>query len=86
MNTSAHLLIGAAAWGRQKPRGVIIAAFAGGLLPDLSLYLLAGESLFVLGIPPRIVFDDLYFSNAWNTVFAIENSFVLWALLLDFAL
>lgn len=86
VNTPAHLLIGAAVWGRQRSRGVIMAAFAGALLPDLSLYLMAGVSLFLLSIPPQIVFDELYFSDAWQTVFAIDNSFILWGLLLGGAI
>ncbi|WP_299370778.1 cobalamin biosynthesis protein CobQ [uncultured Tateyamaria sp.] len=86
MNTPAHLLIGAAAFGRPMRTGVLLAAFLGGLLPDLSLYLMAGTSLFVLGISPQRVFNELYFSDAWQTVFAIDNSFVLWGILLAVAL
>ncbi len=82
MNTPAHLLIGAAAFARP-PRGRNLwAAIVGSLLPDLSLYVLAGTSLFILGIPGHVVFDELYFSPAWQTVFAIDNSFVLWGLAL----
>ncbi|MBY5931967.1 cobalamin biosynthesis protein CobQ [Tateyamaria omphalii] len=81
MNTPAHLLLGAAVFGKPAHQRILAAAFIGALLPDLSLYVMAGVSLYVLGIPPRIVFDDLYFSNAWQTVFAIDNSFVVWGLL-----
>lgn len=86
MNTPAHLLIGAAAFGRGGGRKVIWAAFAGALIPDLSLYLMAGVSLGVLGIPADTVFGELYFSDAWQTVFAIDNSAVLWGALLGLAL
>ncbi|MEX0308694.1 MAG: cobalamin biosynthesis protein CobQ [Tateyamaria sp.] len=55
-----------------------MAAFLGALAPDLSLYLLAGASLFLMQIPPQVVFDELYFSDAWQTVFAIDNSLVVW--------
>ena len=85
MNTPAHLLLGAAVMGRGQ-RPLIWAAFAGALLPDLSLYVMAGVSLGVLDIPAQRVFDELYFSDAWQTVFAIDNSFVLWGLLLALAL
>ncbi|ABG31365.1 hypothetical protein RD1_1744 [Roseobacter denitrificans OCh 114] len=64
----------------------MLAALVGGLLPDLSLYVMAGISLFVLGIPPQIVFDELYFSTLWQTIFAIDNSFILWGLLLALAI
>ncbi|APX11958.1 cobalamin biosynthesis protein CobQ [Tateyamaria omphalii] len=81
MNTPAHLLIGAAAFGKSADQRILVAAFAGGLMPDLSLYLMAGVSLYILGIPPSVVFNDLYFSGAWQTVFAIDNSFFVWGVL-----
>jgi membrane-bound metal-dependent hydrolase YbcI (DUF457 family) len=86
MNTPTHLLFGLAAFGRRAERRIVGAAAIGALLPDLSLYLLAGTSIFLLGIPPQRVFDELYFSSAWQTIFAIDNSFVLWAAFLGFAL
>lgn len=54
----------------------------GALLPDVSWYVMAGVALKLLHIPPQIVFNELYFSPAWQTVFAIDNSFVLWGALL----
>ncbi|MBD3662792.1 cobalamin biosynthesis protein CobQ [Sulfitobacter aestuariivivens] len=86
MNTPAHLLIGAAAMGRNGDRLLIWAAMTGALLPDLSLYLLAGASLFIFQIPPDVVFDTLYFSDTWQTIFAIDNSFILWGALFGLAL
>ena len=78
MNTPAHLLIGAAVFAHPARGPVLWTAVLGSLLPDLSLYAMAGVSLFVLNIPPQVVFDELYYSSAWQTVFAIDNSFVLW--------
>ena len=93
MNTPAHLLIGAAVVmatrGRRPdaaPQRLVWAAFIGSLLPDASLYILAGGALFLFDIPPQTVFNDLYFSAAWQQVFAIDNSFVLWGGLLGLAL
>lgn len=80
MNTPAHLLIGAAVFGKPATSRVIAAAYLGALAPDLSLYLLAGTSLFILGISPQVVFNELYFSSTWQTVFAIDNSFLVWGL------
>jgi len=48
MNTPAHLLIGAAVFGRPAPTRIVDAAFIGEMLPDLSLYLMAGVSLKLL--------------------------------------
>lgn len=86
MNTPAHLLIGAAVVGRSGGRGVLAAAFIGATLPDVSLYVMAGTALFVLQMSPQHVFNELYFSDAWQTVFAIDNSFVVWGALLGAAL
>lgn len=86
MNTPAHLLMGAALFGRPPNTSILLAALAGAMIPDLSLYLMAGTSLFVLGIPPHTVFNELYFSSAWRTVFAIDNSFLLWGILMAVAL
>lgn len=85
MNTPAHLILGGTVFGRSgKPR-LFWAALVGSVLPDLSLYVLAGSSLFLLGIPPQIVFDELYFSATWQTIFAIDNSIPLWLCLLGLA-
>lgn len=82
MNTPAHLIFAAAAFARPHDRRRTIAALAGALAPDLSLYLMAGISLFVLGLSPAYVFDTLYFSDAWQMVFKVDNSFVLWVAIL----
>lgn len=85
MNTPAHLLLGAAALAGPDRRGTTAAALLGALAPDLSLYLMAGVALVVLQIPPQVVFDELYFTDAWQTVFAIDNSFLVWAALFGLA-
>lgn len=85
MNTPAHLVLGAAFCASGDRKRYIGAAVLGGLLPDLSLYLLAGVSLTLLDIPPNVVFDELYFSDTWQLIFAIDNSFVLWGLALAVA-
>lgn len=82
MNTPAHLLIGVAVCARSGAPRTGRAAAIGSLLPDLSLYLLAGVSLFALQIPAERVFGELYFSPAWQTVFAVDNSFIIWGLAL----
>ncbi len=78
MNTPAHVLISGALFARPGNRKVTGAAFSGALLPDVSLYLMAGTALFLLDIPPNVVFGQLYFSPSWQTVFAIDNSFVIY--------
>ncbi|MEM6408355.1 MAG: cobalamin biosynthesis protein CobQ [Pseudomonadota bacterium] len=86
MNTPAHLIFGAAAFARPGALGVTMAALAGALAPDLSLYLMAGWHLFVLGTDAQVVFDVLYFSDLWQAIFAVDNSFFVWGGALGLAL
>lgn len=86
MNTPAHILVATALFGRAGDSRLIWAAALGAIAPDASLYLMVGISLFILSIPPETVFDELYFSNAWQTVFAIDNSAFLWCGLFALAL
>jgi hypothetical protein len=86
VNTPAHLIFGLAAFGRANSPRVTAAALAGALAPDLSLYLMVGVSLYGLGIDAQTVFRELYYSPAWQAVFAIDNSFVIWGAGLALAL
>ena len=86
MNTPAHLIFGAAFFGKPDAAKVTMAAFAGALLPDASLYGMVGWHLLVLDTPPEVVFGELYFSPVWTQVFAIDNSFVIWGALLALAI
>lgn len=85
MNTPAHLIFGMAAFAKPDAAKVTAAAIAGALLPDLSLYLLAGVHLFVLGTDPQIVFGELYYSDLWQAIFRIDNSFIIWGIGLGLA-
>ncbi|MFT4744102.1 MAG: hypothetical protein ACI91Z_002082 [Yoonia sp.] len=82
MNTPAHLIFGIAAFGNSDKRGVTAAALTGAMIPDLSLYLLSGWELLVQGTSPTVVFGQMYYSESWQSIFRIDNSFVLWGLLL----
>ena len=86
MNTPAHLVLGAAAFARPASRRMMSGALVGAILPDLSLYVMAGVALNVLGISPHRVFNELYFSGAWQMVFAVDNSFLIWGALLAVAM
>ncbi len=82
MNTPSHVVIGLAAFARPGAPGVTAAAVAGSLAPDLSLYFMSAWAMLVLDIPARVVFDELYFSDVWQGVFAVDNSFIVWGCLL----
>lgn len=86
MNTPAHLIMGAAVFGKPDRDRVTRAALIGAVMPDLSLYLMGGWALYVQGQSPDVVFNVLYFSDAWQQVFAIDNSLVLWGVALGLAL
>jgi len=78
MNTPAHVIFATAAFAQPHNRRRTLAAVAGALGPDLSLYIMVIVSLFVLRLDPDYVFDTLYFSDAWQQVFKIDNSFFVW--------
>ncbi len=86
MNTPAHLIFGLAAFGKPDSAKMTIAALAGALIPDVSLYVLSVLHLFVLGIEPEVVFGELYYSDLWQGIFRIDNSIVLWCVGLGLAL
>jgi hypothetical protein len=85
VNTPAHLIVGAAVFGRVHEPRITTAAVLGALLPDVSLFVMTGWSIFVQGIPSNVVFNQLYFSEQWQSVFAIDNSFPLWGVALAIA-
>lgn len=58
------------------------AAVLGGMAPDLSLYVLVGWSMLVMDIPAQVIFGEMYFSDTWQGIFAVDNSMPLWGLAL----
>jgi hypothetical protein len=58
--------------------GSSVAAFAGGLFPDLPMLIMVLYATRVAGIPEREVFGVAYFSEGWQRVFAIDHSFAIW--------
>ncbi len=86
MNTPAHLIFGLTAFAKPGQAKITAAALAGALIPDLSLYLMAGWHLQVLGTSPDVVFGRLYFSDAWQSIFRIDNSMILWGMGLAYGL
>jgi hypothetical protein len=82
MNTPAHLILAAAVFAKPSKPKVTWAALIGGFLPDLSLYGLAAWSMFVQGNSASYVFDTQYFSEQWQSIFAVDNSFFVWGLII----
>lgn len=86
MNTPTHLLVGAAACGSARDARVTAAALVGAATPDLSLYVLVAFERFIRGTDPRVIFDELYFSDGWRAVFEIDNSLFLYGFALALGL
>nr|WP_309501417.1 hypothetical protein [uncultured Roseovarius sp.] len=78
MNTPAHLIFAAAAFAKPGAPRRTWAALAGALAPDLSLYVMSIWALYVQGLDPGHVFGTLYFSDSWQNVFRVDNSFLVW--------
>ncbi|MEM7438123.1 MAG: cobalamin biosynthesis protein CobQ [Pseudomonadota bacterium] len=86
MITTTHLLVGAAVFAKPDHSRLTWAALMGGLAPDFSLYYMFFWHRFALGNSPSFIFDQVYFSPYWQTVFAIDNSFFVWTALVAAAL
>jgi len=76
------MLIAASLFAKPSRPAITGVAVLGGLLPDLSLYLLVFYSLAIRGDTPQTVFDEYYFSAEWQQIFSIDNSFFVWALVI----
>lgn len=85
MNVPAHLILGLAVFGREGDRQSTWGALAGSLVPDVSLFVMVGVQLYVVGTPPAQVFGGMYFSESWQNVFRVDNSFILWGVALAVA-
>ena len=85
MNTPSHMLIGAAVCTRPLAPATLIAALAGGLAPDLPMFAMVLWATRVVGVPEHEVFSTLFFSETWQSVFAIGHSFFVWGGLLALA-
>ncbi len=78
MNTPSHMLVGAAIFARPMVPTVLLAALLGGLAPDIPMFVVVAWSSQILGIPEHEVFGQLYFSEAWQSIFAIDHGFFVW--------
>jgi membrane-bound metal-dependent hydrolase YbcI (DUF457 family) len=85
MNTPTHMLIGAALFARPLVPATLVAALAGGLAPDLPMLAMILWSTRVAGVPEQEVFGQLFFSDRWQSVFAVDHSFLVWGALLGLA-
>ena len=47
---------------------------------------MVGVSIWGLGVPATTVFREFYYSDGWQAVFAVDNSFIVWTAILLLAL
>ena len=85
MNTPTHLIMSAVLFAKPEQHKVTRAALLGGFIPDFSLYFMFFWHQFILGTPTKTIFDELYFSNYWQKIFAIDNSFIVWGFFIGVA-
>ncbi len=76
------MLIAASLFAKPGKPAITWVAVLGGVLPDLSLYLLVFNSLVLRGESTDKVFGEYYFSDEWQSIFSIDNSFFVWALVI----
>lgn len=86
MNTPSHMLIGAAAFARPASPATLLASLAGGFAPDLPMLAMVLWARRIAGVPEREVFGQLYFSDRWQAVFAVDHGFFVWGALFALAL
>lgn len=86
MNTPSHMLIGAALFARPLVPATLFAALVGGLAPDLPMFAMVLWATRVVGVPEHEVFGTLFFSETWQSVFAVDHSILVWGGLLGLAI
>ncbi len=77
MNTQSHVLMGALLFGRTVPK-LAWAGAAGGILPDLPMFMIVGFLRFT-GHEFGEIFGKLYWEHWWQVANAIGHNFILWS-------
>jgi len=77
LNTPAHIFLAATVLAKPKERTRNVAALIGGLLPDLSLYLMVFYQSQINGRSFEQIFNEDYFHPYWQSIFSIDNSIPL---------
>ena len=82
MNTPAHVLLAVAASGVPASRKRNTALIVGALFPDLMMFVMVGWERWINGLSIERIFQQAYFSDFWQEIFAINNSAPVFAGLL----
>ena len=85
MNTPTHLLIGAAVLARPQDGGSARwrnwAVLAGALLPDAAIFFLFAWARLFQGVSEQDLWSRIYWSEPWQSLFAIFNSAPLYTVI-----
>jgi hypothetical protein len=84
VHTPAHMLMGAALYGRRQPK-LAWAGLVGGLLPDVPMFLMFAAAKLA-GSDAHEIFEEAYFSIRWQVANGVGHSLLLWPLLLGLGL
>ncbi len=82
MTTPSHILYNLALLGKKGDRKLNIAVGLGALFPDTAVWIFFVVNKLFLGIPEKIMWDQMYFAYPWNGVFNLFHSFWLLPLLM----
>lgn len=80
MNTPTHAVVNLALLGRNATRREWAAVAAGGVLPDLPIFLFALTSSFLFGLSSEETWTRAYFTSRWHWAIDPLHSFPLIAL------
>ena len=82
MNTLTHILIGTAVVSRPRlTLGLLLAAFAGAVFPDIAILAMVIWEINVMGISESEMWGQAYFREPWVTYRGITNSFFIFGAL-----
>ena len=84
MNTIAHMIIASAALARPASPRRNAAVLLGGFAPDASMFVFFGWSR-LQGWSGDETWNVQYWTEPWQSLGAVSNSFVIWALILALA-
>jgi hypothetical protein len=76
------VLISGGVLSRRGNPAVTTAAFAGGLIPDLKMFVLFAYDRFVNGLSRHVIWGERYWTDTWQIPAGISHSFPLYGLVL----
>lgn len=76
MNTPSHLILNLAVLRRPVPPAMTWPILLGALLPDAAIFIFYGWARWQQ-MPAQTIWGDAYYSEPWQTIFAVGNSIPL---------